>query len=199
MTRLSLTVALCLALAAPVFAADPTDTEKLVQHLDRTSELFLTSVEGLSDAQWNFKPAEDKWSVAQCAEHIAAAESFIRGLIEKSLAKPAAKSVLKKGVVKDDLVSTAIVDRTATFKAPEPLVPQNRFGAPAAAVEEFRKQRAETLKLVQTHPDLRKYAAEHPGFGMLDAHGWVLFLSGHTERHTLQIEEIKSTDAFPVK
>ena len=199
MKALSLTIALCLALSAPLFAAEPTDSEKLVQHLQRTSDLFLKSVEGLSEAQWNFKAADDKWSVAECAEHIAAAESFIRGMIEKSLTKPATKSVLKKGVKKDDQIVTMVVDRSTKFKAPEPLAPTNRFGSPAAAVEEFRNQRAETLKLAQGGTDLRKYAAENPAVGMLDAYGWMLFLSSHTERHTLQIEEIKSMDAFPVR
>jgi hypothetical protein len=199
MKALSLAVALCLALAGTAFAAEPTDREALVQHLERTSELFLKSVEGLSDGQWNFKMAEDKWSVAQCAEHIAAAESFIRAAIVQSLAKPATRKVLREGVRKDDVVLTAVVDRTTKFQAPEPLAPQNRFGSPAAAVEEFRRQRAETIALVQGEKDLRKYASKHPGFGQLDAHGWILFLSGHTERHTLQIEEIKSMDAFPVR
>ncbi|HEX2121677.1 MAG TPA: DinB family protein [Thermoanaerobaculia bacterium] len=203
MKSLRIALVLLLAVSIPSFAADPiptaTDQEKLLQHLQRTRDLFLASVEGLSEAQWNYKPAPDKWSVAECAEHIAASETLIRGAVEKSLAAPAAKSALKQQKVTDDVVVSAIVDRTKKFSAPEPLVPANRFGGPAAAVEAFRKEREETLKLAEGDKDLRKYAAQHPGFGMLDAHGWMLFLSAHTERHTLQIEEVKSSDGFPVK
>jgi len=44
----------------------------------------------LSEAQWNFKPAPDRWSVAQVMEHIAAAEDFIRGMVkEKIMMAPA--------------------------------------------------------------------------------------------------------------
>ena len=39
--------------------------------------------------------------------------------------------------------------------------------------------------------------AAHPAFGNLDAIGRVCFLSGHAERHTLQIEEVKAAPGFP--
>ncbi len=194
---------LLLAVAVSSFAADPlpttTDKARLVQHLERSRDLFLKSVEGLSEAQWSYKPAPDKWAIPECAEHIAAAEPLIRGAVEKSLAAPAKKAMLKQQKVTDDIIVSAIVDRSKKFNAPEPLAPTNRFGSPAAAVEAFRTEREETMKIAQADKDLRKYATQHPGFGMLDAHGWMLFLSAHTERHTLQIEEVKSMDGFPVR
>jgi DinB superfamily len=191
-----------LLLVTPVLSAQTplaADNGKLVQHLDRTSAKFLASVHGLSEAQWNYKPAPDKWSVAECAEHIAAAESFIRAAIEKSLAGPAAKKAALKDAVKDDAVTAFVVDRSKSFKAPEPLAPSNRFGSPAAAVQAFETERAKTTELAKTSTGLRTHTADHPGFGPLDAYGWMLFLSAHTERHTLQIEEIKSSDAYPVR
>ena len=45
--------------------------------------------------------------------------------------------------------------------------------------------------------DLRAFAGPHPAFEMLDAYDWLLFLSGHTERHTLQIQEVKADPGFP--
>lgn len=188
----SLLLALLLLAVTPAFA---NDREKLVQDLERTREKFLKSVEGLSEAQWNYKAAPDKWSIAQCAEHIAASESLIRGAVVKALAEPLPADA--KDLVKDDMVQKFIVDRSKKFSAPEPLVPTDRFGSPAAAVEAFRTERAETLKLAENDAELRKHAAKHPGFGMLDTYGWMLFLSSHTERHTLQIEEVKANADFP--
>lgn len=194
--------ALFLLVVTPAFAADTVpaanaDQAKLVQHLERTRDKFLKSVEGLSEAQWNYKAAPEKWSIAQCAEHIAAAESFIRGAVEKALAAPLADGQDRAALVKDDTVLTMIVDRSRKFSAPEPLMPGDRFGSPAAAVESFRKERGETMKLAQGDTDFRAHALQHPGFGMLDTYGWMLFLSGHTERHTLQIEEVKTNADFP--
>jgi hypothetical protein len=194
-------LALVLLFAMPLFAADApamnAGKEKLVNELERTGDKFLRSVEGLSEAQWNYKAAPEKWSIAQCAEHIAAAEAFIRGAVEKALAAPLAEGQDRAALVKDDTVQRFIVDRSKKFSAPEPLMPGDRFGSPAAAVESFRKERGETLKLAQSDSDFRAHALQHPGFGMLDTHGWMLFLSGHTERHTLQIEEVKANADFP--
>jgi hypothetical protein len=202
MKSLSVVLALLLLVVTPAFAADTApvpnaDKEKLVQHLERTRDKFLKSVEGLSEAQWNYKAAPEKWSIAQCAEHIAAAESFIRGAVEGALTKPLAADQVPSAIVKDDLIQTMIVDRSRKFTAPEPLVPGGRFGSPAAAVEAFRKERAATLKLAQSDTDLRAHAAQYPGFGMIDTYGWMIFLSGHSERHTLQIEEVKANPDYP--
>jgi DinB superfamily len=194
-------LALVLLVALPVFAADAPAMDagkgKLVSELERTRDKFLKSVEGLSEAQWNYKAAPEKWSIAQCAEHIAAAESFIRGAVEKSLAAPLAEGQDRGALVKDEMVSKMIVDRSKKFNAPEPLVPSNRFESAAMAVDTFRKERAATLKLAQGDTDFRAHALEHPGFGMLDTYGWMLFLSGHTERHTMQIEEVKANADYP--
>ncbi len=202
MKSFSVVLALVLLVVTPVFAADPApaanaDQAKLVQELERTRDKFLKSVEGLSEAQWNYKAAPEKWSIAQCAEHIAAAESFIRGAVEGALSKPLAEGQDRAALVKDQVIQKMIVDRSRKFSAPEPLVPGGRFGSPAAAVDAFRKERGETLKLAQGDADFRAHAAQHPGFGMIDTYGWMLFLSGHTERHTLQIEEVKANADYP--
>jgi hypothetical protein len=175
----------------------PIDDQKAIAaELERTQSRFLRSIEGLSEAQWNFKPAPDKWSVAECAEHIAAAEPMIRGFIAAALSKDATPEMLKEGIRKDEMVSKGVVDRSSKFKAPEPLIPTNRYGSPAAAIEAFRKERAETIKLSSTG-DLRTHGDKHFIFGNLDAYGWFLFVSAHSERHTLQIEEVKAHADFP--
>src|SRR5215467_2456950 len=67
------------------------DKEKALAYLETSKKGVLAATKGLSEAQWNFKPAPDKWSVAECMEHIAAAEDFIRGLIAENVMKsPAA-------------------------------------------------------------------------------------------------------------
>lgn len=200
MKSLSVVFALVLLVVMPAFAADPVpngDQAKLVQHLQRTSEKFLKSVDGLSEAQWNFKAAPDKWSIAQCAEHIAAAETLIRGAVEKGLTTPLDAATPAAELVKDDFLTTAIVDRSKKFNAPEPLVPTQRFGSPAATIEAFRKERAATIKLAESDAAFRAHAVKHPAFGMMDTYGWMLFLSAHSERHTLQIEEVKASPDYP--
>src|SRR5947209_6162535 len=61
-------LALATAFAAPL---DQGERDRAMSHLHATRKMFLDSVAGLSDTQWNFKPAPERWSVAECAEHIA--------------------------------------------------------------------------------------------------------------------------------
>src|SRR5687767_2580965 len=122
-------VFLAVALLAPAVFAD----DSLVKELERTESKLLKSVEGLSAAQWTYKAAPDRWSIAECVEHITAAEPFIRGMIVKSLETPAAADSKK-----DDMVSNAIVDRTRKFKAPEPLIPTNKYATAAEAIAAYK-------------------------------------------------------------
>ncbi|HUR79190.1 MAG TPA: DinB family protein [Thermoanaerobaculia bacterium] len=185
-------LALVFALSAFPDEVPQTDHDKVVHHLELTQMKFLGSVRGLSEAQWKFKPAPERWSIAEVAEHITAAESLLRGM-----AADAMKTKLDAPANQDEKVTTAVVDRSKKFKAPEPLVPTNRFTTPEATIAEFRKQRAETIKLAASDVDLRGTGAKHFLFGPLDTSGWLLFLSAHSARHTLQIEEVKADPNFP--
>ena len=63
----------------------PEEREFALKQYETTRDNFLKSISGLSQKQWTFKPAPDRWSVAEMAEHITVAESLIMGLIQKQL------------------------------------------------------------------------------------------------------------------
>ena len=73
-------------LSLPVVA----QTVNAVEHLQRTERMFLDETAGLSEAQWKFKPGPDRWSVAECAEHITASEELLYGLVTKVSKGPVA-------------------------------------------------------------------------------------------------------------
>src|SRR5882724_7367978 len=89
-------MALLLMAAATVASAqEVTQAEKdrAAQYLQSTKKGVLEATRGLSEAQWNFKPAPDRWSVAQVMEHIAAAEDFLLALDkEKVMTAPAGET-----------------------------------------------------------------------------------------------------------
>jgi hypothetical protein len=175
------------------------DRDALVAHVNRTEAAFLKSIDGLSDAQWNWKPAPDRWSVAEAAEHITKSEDLLRGMVEGMLKAPAAPDLLAKTKGKDEMILKAIPDRTQKFQAPEPLVPKGSFASKAALVEAFKAARAKTLAIAGGTADLRAHAAAGLPVGEMDAYQATLFLSAHTERHTKQIEEVKATAGYPAK
>ncbi len=84
----------------------------------------------LSPAQWNFKAAPDRWSIAEVTEHIAAAEDYIRGMVVEKVMTAPARPAGEDVAAIDEMVVQAIPDRSQKKQAPEPLKPTNRFGSP---------------------------------------------------------------------
>ncbi len=145
------------------------DKERGMQYLETTKKNIVEATKGLSEAQWNFKAAPDRWSVAETMEHIAAAEDLIRGMIveqghESSRGEPGRD--LKKT---DDAVVAMIPDRSHKAQAPEPLKPTNRYGTPEEAVKHFLESRAETEEFLKNTPGLREHVSDSPLGMKLDA------------------------------
>jgi len=189
-------VVFCVCAAARAQELTQADREKAVQYLETTKKGVLEATKGLTPAQWNFKPAPDRWSIAECMEHIAAAEDYIRGMVvEKVMVAPAASG---RDVVKiDEAIVANVPDRTNKVQAPEPLKPTNRFGSPQAAIDHFVESRAKTEQFVKDTAGLRDHASDSPVGTKWDAYEFVLLIAAHSERHTKQINEVKADPNFP--
>jgi len=189
---------LACAAATSLRAQEVTQAEKerAIQYLEKTKQGVLDATKGLSDAQWNFKAGPDRWSIAQCVEHIAAAEDYIRGSVaEKVMLAPAVPDRdLKKT---DDAVVAMVPDRSHKAQAPEPLVPTNRFGSPDGSLKHFIESRAKTEEFLKRTPGLRDHAVDSPLGAKLDGYEFVLFIAAHSERHTKQILEVKTDPNYP--
>jgi uncharacterized damage-inducible protein DinB len=169
-----------------------------LQQFQTTHDNFLKSIAGLSQKQWTFKPAPDRWSVAEVAEHITISESTIFGLVQKAMLSPAApqKRELVKG--KDQMILQRMPDRSHKAQAPEMLRPTGRWATEADLTKAFEDSRKANMDYIRTtNDDLRDHFFDHPVFGPLDGYQWLLLISGHSARHTEQIEEVKADPNFP--
>jgi uncharacterized damage-inducible protein DinB len=165
----------------------------------RTTQTALhQALAGLSDAQINYKPAADRWSVADCAEHIVLVESSIFQRILAGMDKPAEAERRAEIRVSDVDVIKSVRSRTVQIPAPDPFVPTGRFGNISAALAAFDEQRAAAITYVETmRDDLRTHFFQHFRLGTLDAYQALLLLASHGERHRKQIEEVKASEGFP--
>lgn len=176
------------------------ERDKAMSYLHSSRKLFLDSVANLSPAQLNFKPAPDRWSIAECAEHIAVTEDALWNIVTKKiLTSPAVPDVeAVKLKEKDDQIPKVITDRSQKAKAPEQLVPTHQFNSFDELLSHFKESRDRNIAYVQnTQDDLRHHVLPHPAMGPLDAYQWILLIAAHSERHTAQIEEVKSDSEFP--
>ena len=191
-----------IAWASPFLRAQnlsPQEIRKAVNCLEKTRADVLAATKGLTDAQWNYKPGPDRWSVAEVTEHIAASEDFLMNTIREKVMNAPGRTEPDDVKALDELVLQKIPDRTAKAQAPEPLRPNNRFGSPQASLTHFTESRAKTIEFLKKTKDLRLHAADSPLGKKLDGYEWVLFIAAHSERHTKQIAEVKADPAFPKK
>jgi len=191
---------LALAGAASARAQDVSqaDKDRALQYLESTKKGVLDATKGLSNAQWNFKSAPDRWSLAELIEHLAAAEDMLRGMTQEQVMKSPAVPLRSAEEIKraDETVLTMVPDRSVKQQAPEPLKPTNRFGSPEGAQKHFMESRAATEEYLKTTPGLRAHLGDSP-LGKLDAYEFVLFTAAHSERHTKQMLEVRADPNFP--
>jgi DinB family protein len=177
--------------------ATPEDKEKALKYLETTKQGVLDSVKGLSEAQWNFKPGPDRWSVAQVMEHIATAEDFIRTMDKDNVMKAPPGDATRDVKKADEGVLMMVPDRSHKIQAPEPLVPANKYGSPEGAIKHFVDSRAETEAFLKDTPGLRAHVSKDTPLGAMDGYEFILLIAAHSERHTKQINEVKADPNFP--
>jgi hypothetical protein len=205
-SRLLAMTLILVALAMPVLAQEtkpaPKMTEKdrelAIAQLNASREKFIASVSGLSEAQLKFKSAPERWSIAEVAEHITLSEDLLfNTLTEKGLKSPLTPDKERKFT--DEQILAMVTNRGTKFPAPDPLKPAGKWSSVDETMKEFDKRRARTLDLVKTtKADLRSHFVQF-GAAEIDTLQWTLFLSGHCERHTAQINEVKADPNFPKK
>jgi len=164
----------------------------------QTEAGVINSIAGLSDAQLNFKPAPDKWSVLDCVKHIAVTEQSLWQMTNGAIT--AAVNPEKRADVKatDEQVVQMIESREKKVKTAPAMEPQNTpYKSLHEALESFVKDRSKLINYVKTtDADLRNHVVTMP-FASFDSYQMILFIGAHSNRHTQQIEEVKADPNFP--
>ena len=174
--------------------------EFLLNYYQQTFEALKKSTEGLSSAQLHFKPATDRWSVAQCMEHILATEKTLFDYAKQTMEKPATPERRSEVKSKDEEIVRGITDRSFKAKATDDITGKNQLNDVSDALTDLQNNRKVILGYLDAvkESDLRDHITDSP-FGPIDAYQSFLFIAGHTSRHTLQIEEVKADKNFPKK
>ncbi len=176
----------------------PAERERALAYLAETRENLHRSTKSLSATQLQFKPAPDRWSVAECLEHIAIVEDFILSAINNTLQQPPPASF--KPAMSDDVLDERLkkaTERATRVKAPANLEPTGRrpHDQLHSEFDAVRKRTADFIS--STNAPLRQTGFPHPLMGNLDCYQWVLLIGGHGERHRAQAEEVMADANFP--
>jgi hypothetical protein len=159
---------------------------------------LLKSVKGLSEAQLDFKTAPERWSVKECAYHIAGAEKLLWSMLEGAMKAPANPEKRSEIKVTDEELVKMVEDRSKKAQAPEPIQPKNTgYKTLDDALNNFKANRQEHIKYMKsTTEDMRNHVVQMP-FGWIDCYQLYLMIAAHRNRHTQQLNEVKAAAAFP--
>ncbi len=197
MKNILLVTAVAVVVGSPAFAGPMTvgDRQRLVAHLEMTEAWLESEVNGLSDAQLKFKMTPTSWSVEEVVMHLAIAEPQYWSQFKESLAKPANPDF--KPQATDAQMLWYGIDRTQRTTTGEARVPRDQFPTMKASLASFKKLRAEMMKTAkESQEDLR---GRQFLTASQDLYQWFLMISTHSQRHIMQIREVKAHKGFPKK
>ena len=170
------------------------EKSRAIDYLLETRDELLKSVGELSESQWHFKPAPDRWSVAETLEHIVFVETRVHAIIGRMPEAPEAEPGTDPSVT-DNVVLKEVPDRTTKVQGPAAVLPTGQ--SPTESLHRFHQGRARTLELLESASFLRGRVVPHPLLGPWDGYQWILAAGAHCARHTCQISEVKSDALFP--
>lgn len=189
--------------APPDSAADgkltAAERAKAIKMLKDSEARTLDALEKLTDEQLKFKPATNKWSVLEVAEHIMLAESQIFGGAQKAVSAGPNPDWEAKTKGKTEFLEKALLDRSHKVQAPDNLVPTGKLSR-EEVIAQFKEARGRTLKFAEeTQLPLNTFTfdAPTPIIGTLNAYQWLIFVALHNARHNLQIDEVMANPNFP--
>jgi hypothetical protein len=178
----------------------PADREFALTFLDDSRERMLATLRGLSREQLEYRPAPDRWSVAENLEHIILAEKFVLGRLESPVQQIPDLPQQSSWEGRDErLIRKLAEERADRFQAPERLHPTGRWSI-EALVAAFEAARVLSRQFAaSTQADLRSRFFRHPApaIGEIDGYQLLLLIGAHCDRHCVQSEEVMASPGFP--
>lgn len=183
-------------------AADTPLTEKERKYaldlLTNTQTDLENAIQGLSDAQLNYKVNDTSWSVDGCVKHIAVSEKILWGAVEAGMKKPLNPEKRADIKVTDEQLVGFMEGRSTKIKTMDAMKPENTsFKSTAEALASIKESRKKIIDYISsTKEDMRNHVIELP-FGSYDAYQIVLIIGSHSNRHTQQLKDVKASAGFP--
>jgi DinB superfamily len=179
--------------------------EHAKDYIEKSRQGIIAATEGLTEAQWNFKPSPECWSIAEILEHVAMTQELVAGPVWGRLASaPPAPADHDRDTIDAFIIAQFPNRSIGKFKGPEVLTPSGR-ATPAESIERLNRSCARLADLLDSTPDLREHALDSPPlkaisqgkYQLIDGYQLMLAMAGHAERHTRQMLEVKADAHYP--
>jgi len=177
----------------------------VIAEAQRNAEEARRVVRGLSDAQLNWKPSPDKWSIAQCLEHLTAASGGFNPYFVEALARgrqrfaAASPPTYQPSFMGRWLIKHVEPESPRKLRAPKIFKPstsnvQNALDNFIEQQKAFLEFVAETNGIDYNRTRLRSPVTPLVRYSLADA--YVITVS-HEQRHLQQARRVRETPGFP--
>jgi uncharacterized damage-inducible protein DinB len=162
----------------------PQPSSEIADTLEQSREEFLAAA-NVPESLASVKPAEGRWSVLDCIEHVTTVEQGFLGRL-----KPAEGEAPPANRDREAEILGIVLDRSSRRQAPEAIHPKGRFASLTQALEEFNAVRARTAQFAEEQgPGLYSLTVTHPVLGPMNGKEALILIAGHARRHAAQMRE----------
>ncbi len=179
--------------------------DTVIAQARRNADEARSVVSGLTDAQLNWKPSPDKWSIAQCLEHLTAASSGFNPYFVECLTRgrqrfaAASPPVYQPTFMGRWLIKHVEPESPRKLRAPKIFKPsasnvQNALDHFLEQQNAFLKFVSETKGIDYNRTRLRSPVTPLVRYSLADA--YVITVS-HEQRHLQQARRVRETPGFP--
>jgi hypothetical protein len=161
--------------------------KNLIELLEEGQTIYLSAASEVADEVVSWRPGENRWSVLECAEHVANVEHRIFRTIQKAPStEPSPEDPQREREIYD-----RVAMRSTPVPAPEMVRPSGRYASLSEALAAFIETRRSAIEFLKTSGrDLRSISAVHPILGSCSGYEYVIIMAAHPVRHAGQIREI---------
>jgi len=197
----TLSLLLCFSGAAQTQTAPVHDKEYLISLLESTLRDFTAAAGKATEAQWNFKPAPDKWSLAEVAEHLMLSEIQMYFEVLMAFNAPAHPE-LRAQTAGNDSKAIDFILEDGKHVANRMMVPLGYRGSKESLLQALKDRRQMSIDLarakseeeLRTHMVYKDKANKTP---IRDAYQDLLVFALHITRHMRQVDSIQSDPNYP--
>jgi len=181
------------------------EVDRLVNEMRTITDDVRASFGKLSAEQLNWKPSAERWSVAQCLEHLLTSNKGYFPIIESVRSGQRKTSFLERLPVLPGLAGKLLIKSldpasTRKIKAPKKFEPAQSEISPTV-IDEFAAQQEKVIEGMKatSHLNLEKIVITSPAvsavtYSLRDAYRIIVV---HEQRHLQQAKRVTDESGFP--
>lgn len=167
---------------------------------------FNQLIEGIDDSQFNWRPQEDQWSIAECIDHLVVLGTLMNRNIDDGIEKAVARGLRSNGPFKYGFIGNWFVSavgpsdeaRKRKFKAPAAYTPTSNHSISRLNIAFNELQDSYIDRLARANGlDLARVKVPSAAGGVanllrLSLGQWFALLANHQDRHLAQARDVRA-------